>query len=207
MKHKTIQTLYRYWNELRAGRMAPRRLEIEPSRISSLLAETFMLERTAPATYSYRLAGTRLCEIFGKELRGTNLLAGWNKADQAILTRSLATTCEQGAVTLLSLEGRADKTRAVQLEAVFLPLTHADNTVSRVIGAMGVMASPAWLTYEPLVATHLIRHEHIWPDGRPRAVIARAGDQAPFMTAGPRSRLVTDERRRFRVFDGGRDQD
>ncbi len=46
MKQRTIQTLYAYWNELRAGRVAPRRLEIEPARIGSILPETFMLERT-----------------------------------------------------------------------------------------------------------------------------------------------------------------
>ncbi len=204
MKHKTIQTLYLYWNELRAGRIAPRRLEIEPSRISPVLAETFMLERSAPATYSYRLAGTRLCEIFGRELRETNLLGGWDAADQAILQRSLAITCEQGAVSLVTMEGRADRVHFVQIEAIFLPLVHTDNTISRVIGAMGVMTSPPWLGYEPLTETHLVRHEHIWPDGRPHSVIQRAGDQAPFMIAAPRGRLVSDARRRFRVFDGGR---
>lgn len=204
MKHKTIQTLYHYWNELRAGRVAPRRLEIEPSRISSVLAETFMLERTAAATYSYRLAGTRLCEIFGRELRETNLLAGWDRADHPILLRSLAATCEQGAVTLVTLEGRAEQTHSVQLEAVFLPLVHTDNTISRVIGAMGVMTTPAWLGYEPLGKTQLVRHEYIWPDGRPHSVIDRAGDQVPFRSTAPRGRVVSDERRRFRVFDGGR---
>jgi len=30
MKQKTVQTLYAYWNEIRAGRLAPKRLEIEP---------------------------------------------------------------------------------------------------------------------------------------------------------------------------------
>src|SRR5262245_11941997 len=100
MQHRTIQSLYLYWNELRAGRIAPGRLEIEPSRISSVLAETFMLERTEAGDYCYRLAGTRLCEIFGRELRETNLLSGWGDADRATLRRSLATTCERGAVTL-----------------------------------------------------------------------------------------------------------
>ena len=85
---ENLQTLYGYWNALRAGRIAPRRLEIEPSRIGSILSETFMLERTDPATYHYRLAGTRLCEIFGFELRGTNLLDGWSEADR----RRLRTT-------------------------------------------------------------------------------------------------------------------
>ena len=41
----SLQTLYSYWNEVRAGRLAPQRLEIEPSRIAGVLAETFMLER------------------------------------------------------------------------------------------------------------------------------------------------------------------
>src|SRR4051812_13786849 len=45
MQQRTLQTLYGYWNEVRAGRLAPQRLEIEPSRIAGILSETFMLER------------------------------------------------------------------------------------------------------------------------------------------------------------------
>jgi len=101
MKQRTIQTLYAYWSDLRGERIAPRRLEIEPSRIGSILAETFMLERVDSATYNYRLAGTRLCEIFGVELRGTNILAGWTASDRAAIADNLTSTCEQGAVTLL----------------------------------------------------------------------------------------------------------
>ena len=62
MQQKTLQTLYSYWNEVRAGRLAPQRLEIEPSRIAGILSETFMLERIDAASYQYRLAGTRLSE-------------------------------------------------------------------------------------------------------------------------------------------------
>ena len=87
MKQRTLQTLYGYWNEARAGRLAPLRLEIEPSRIAGILAETFMLERMDAATYQYRLAGTRLCELFGSELRGMNFLDNWSEADRAVLER------------------------------------------------------------------------------------------------------------------------
>ena len=79
---KTLQTLYGYWNEVRAGRLAPQRLEIEPSQIAGILSETFMLERIDAATYQYRLAGTRLCEMFGSELRGKNFLEGWSEPDR-----------------------------------------------------------------------------------------------------------------------------
>jgi len=204
MKQRTVQTLYAYWNELRAGRIAPRRLEIEPSRISSILAETFMLERTDAVTYRYRLAGTRLCEIFGAELRGTNLLDGWSKTDCANVMQSLASTCKHGAVTLLDLEAGADSMRRVRIEAILLPLMHADNTIGRVIGAMAVTSSPHWLGHERLVEKRLVRHELIWPDGRPHSVIERASQQAPFQAATPKGRLVTHERRRFRILDGGR---
>ncbi|MEO1694679.1 MAG: PAS domain-containing protein, partial [Pseudomonadota bacterium] len=45
MKHSTSHSLYAYWNEVRDGRPAPRRFEIEPSRIAHILSETLILER------------------------------------------------------------------------------------------------------------------------------------------------------------------
>src|SRR5262245_12517318 len=85
MKQRTLQILYGYWNEIRAGRLAHQRLEIEPSRIAGILSETFMLERFDAATYEFRLAGTRLCELFGSELRGTNFLSDWSEPDRQTL--------------------------------------------------------------------------------------------------------------------------
>lgn len=203
MKQRTIQTLYAYWNELRAGRTAPRRLEIEPSRIGSILPETFMLERAEPTSYHYRLAGTRLCEIFGTELRGTNMLAGWSTSDRAAISGDLTSTCEQGAVTLLTFEAGSETARRVQIEMILLPLMHANATMDRVIGAMSALTSPHWLGYERLTTKYLIDHQLIWPDGRPRSVIDRTGRAAPFQ-ATPGVRTVKSDRRLFRVFDGGR---
>ena len=49
-----------------------------------------------PATYRYRLAGTRLCEMFGLELRGRNLLDGWSEADRRALARPLGLDLRAG---------------------------------------------------------------------------------------------------------------
>src|SRR5262245_53611829 len=81
MRQHSTQALLRYWNEVRAGRFAPHRLEIEPSRIAAILSETFLLECVDAATYRYRLAGTRLCAWFGAELRGHDFLEGWRAED------------------------------------------------------------------------------------------------------------------------------
>ena len=207
MKQRTIQTLYAYWNELRAGRVAPRRLEIEPARIGSILPETFMLERLDASTYRYRLAGTRLCEIFRAELRGTNLLDGWAEPDRALIAHHLTAACERGAAVLITFEAGAGATRRIQIEMILLPLMHANNAIERVIGATSPTTSPHWLGHEHLTDKRLIRHELIWPDGRPHSVVERAGRQAPFRAAGSPARVVGDERRNFRVLDGGRSKD
>jgi hypothetical protein len=200
MKQKTTQLIYGYWNELRRGRLAPTRLEIEPSRIGGILAETFMLEKTATSAFCYRLAGTRLCEIFGSELRGTNLLDGWAASDRALINSHLAATCEQGAVTLLTLEASTG-TKHVQLEAILLPLIQPEGVIGRLLGAMSLLSSPNWLGHEKLFDKRLISAETVWPEGRPHALRERARNLPLADTA---ARTAAMKWRNFRVLEGGR---
>jgi hypothetical protein len=206
MQQRTLQILYAYWNGLRGGRVAPSRLEIDPSRVGGILPEIFLVERVDAATYSYRLAGTRLCEMFGRELRGTNMLDGFSAADRALLAHDLALTCGQGAGTHLVVEASAGSSRRVQLETLLLPLMQAGTVIERVIGATSAIASPHWLGHDKLVDKRLLSHEPIWPDGRPRlgvpSVAPVAAAPAPPATIGHKG-----DRRAFRVLDGGRKED
>lgn len=205
MKHRSSQILLAYWNEVRAGRLAPRRLEIEPSRIAGILSETFMLERVDAHTYRYRLAGTRLCELFGSELRGTNFLAVLSHRDRLDIERLAATICDKGAAAVLTLEGSADSRQRLELEVVLLPLQHSGTSITRIIGVMSAATTPHWLGSERLRDVRLLRHELIWPDGRPYALIERSGRQAPFAAAAPRdARKVWPERQFLRLLQGGR---
>jgi hypothetical protein len=204
MKQRTLLTLYSYWNQVRAGRLAPRRLEIEPSRIAGILAETFMLERVDQSTYPYRLAGTRLCELLGKELRGTNFLDGWSDQDRPMLERLLASVCDQGAVVTLTADSGTDARHRVETETILLPLLHAGSTVGRIIGATSAASSPYWLHGDVALNHRLVRHELVWPDGRPHSVIERSGKQAPFLAEPANARMANVLRRQFRVLEGGR---
>jgi len=201
----SLQTLYRYWDEVRAGRLAPQRLDIEPSRIAAILAETFMLELVDPGTYPYRLAGTRLCEMFGSELRGKNFLDSWSTEDRRVIEGCLAAVSEQGAAAHLILEGVLDARHRVELEANLLPLLHAGG-VTRIIGAMSPRSAPHWLGSEPLRSRRLTQHRLLWPDGCPHATLTlRHASQAPPLAplATPGGSVKADQRR-FRVLEGGR---
>jgi hypothetical protein len=218
----SLQILYSYWNEVRAGRIAPQRLEIEPSRISAILSQTFLLEVLKSGTYPYRLAGTRLCEIFGAELRGKNFLDGWSEQDRPGLESRLATIGEQGAVAHLILEAIVDTRHRIELEINLLPLLHGGK-ITRIIGAVSVTSGPPhWLGSEPLRNLQVKQHRLVWPDGRPHASALpstppsalastlpnalRPGSQPPFVPAlsTPDTREPKADHRRFRVVEGGR---
>jgi hypothetical protein len=205
MKQTTNQILFQYWNGVRGERMAPRRFEIEPARIASILPETFILERLDPETFAYRLAGTKLCEQFGTEFRGLNFLADWSDEDRSTLTQHLAMTLAKGGVLLVEFEaGPLDHTApSASFELALLPLVHTSTTVSRYLGAVSAINPPAWLGRERLVTRRISGHSVIWPDGRPHALVDRNRNQTPFVTSLAGARLVKIDRRTFRVLDGG----
>jgi hypothetical protein len=199
MRQATTRTLYGYWNELRAGRLAPHRLEIEPSRIAGILCETLMLERLSAEAYRYRLAGTRLCELFGSELRGHDFLDGWSSEDRALLKRCLSAICDQGGVVVLALE-TGDRRRRLQLEAILLPLLYSDG-ITRILGAMSG-AADHWLVHEPNGPLRLLHAELIWPDGRPHGLLPGCSRDAFPLQSGETPGGAS-ARTRFRVLEGG----
>jgi hypothetical protein len=70
MQQEATIALFQYWNRLRGGRPVPLRSEIEPADIKRLLADTFILEADGRDEAIFRLAGTRLCAVYGRELKG-----------------------------------------------------------------------------------------------------------------------------------------
>lgn len=205
MKQKTSQVLFAYWNGVRGERMAPRRFEIEPARIAAILPETFILERLDTETYMYRLAGTRLCEQFGLEFRGTNFLDGWTEADRLTLIKHLSGEVAQGAVLVLDVEaGPLDNSLPrTSFEVTLMPLLHTSTTVTRYLGSVSAINPPAWLGAERLVTKRLVGDAVVWPDGRPHGLVDRYRNQTPFLPSLAGARLVKSERRTFRVLDGG----
>jgi len=204
MKQRTSQILFAYWNEVRGDRLAPRRFEIEPSRISSVLAETFILERTAPDTLTYRLAGTRICEMFGAEFRGRSFLDGWSEADRAKLDRHVASMCLHASVAVFDIVAETAAGRPAQFELLLLPLLHTADQPDRFLGTVSAVAPPDWLGTEPLLTRRITHDELVWPDGRPHALLEKIHRQAPFIPQPRGSRIVRSDRRQFRVYDGGR---
>ena len=83
MKQASSRELFGYWTARRGTRPAPERGEIEPSAIRRALGDVFILEFDRHQSHPFRLAGTRVCALFGRELKNEPFLSLWDAPSRA----------------------------------------------------------------------------------------------------------------------------
>ncbi|MBX3596444.1 MAG: PAS domain-containing protein [Rhizobiaceae bacterium] len=154
MKQNASVELFHYWNRLRDGRPAPKRTEVEPAEIKGLLADTFILERDTRGEAVFRLAGTRLCAAYGRELKGFSFASLWRARDQKLLKRMLDAVFADSSVVVVSFDGISGNERSLSFELVILPL---DNTGegARGLGLITACERPYWLGADPIVDANI----------------------------------------------------
>ena len=170
MKHASNRKLFDHWSLRRGPRLAPRRADIEPGAIRHALADTFMLEACGPG-YVFRLAGTRVCALFGRELKGEDFTGLWRHLHRTALTELLAVVTEETLGVVASATGATatDVRLPVRLELLLLPLAHRDEAEARILGSLAPLTEPYWLFAKPVGALELGMFRHVggWEDRIP----------------------------------------
>src|SRR5216683_2564103 len=69
MKHPSSRGFFAYWDAKRGNARAPDRSEIEPGAVRELLGDIFVLSYDSDAGYPFRVAGTRVCALLGRDLK------------------------------------------------------------------------------------------------------------------------------------------
>ena len=82
LKHPFTQQLHAYWTECRGERRAPERADIDPAAIRRILGDSLVLSCDAGDVARFRVAGTKLCALLGRELHGDPFSSIWD-ADSA----------------------------------------------------------------------------------------------------------------------------
>ena len=203
MKQTASLWLFTYWNELRNGRKAPNRFEIEPMKIGPLLPETFILESDKLDGFDFRLAGTRICETYGFELKGLGFLSFWKeKADREAIESLLYSIKTDGSAGLLEYTASNEEGESCRFEILLLPLIHSGDRVNRIMGCLSPLDDPYWLGTKRLKIQKLDDLELIWPDTNPKYTC----DKSEKLTIVPtgNGRIVSAKGRLFRVLDGGK---
>ncbi len=210
MRQDGSVTLFQYWDRLRGNRPAPKRTEVEPADIKMLLADTFILEKDARGEAVFRLAGTRLCAVFGKELKGFAFSSLWSGRDRSVAAKLARSAFDAKSVVTFSFEGRTQKGEAANFELLLLPLDGGVES-PRALGSIIACEKPFWLGTEPVIECRISSLRLIDPDRDPVFLNNRPAMAVPPLA--PERRSITDsliepgQGRRFRhlvVFEGGR---
>lgn len=209
MKHVASRELYDYWNRVRGSERAPHRGAIEPSDIRRILADTFILEVVDRSTYLVRLAGTRVCSIYCRELKGTNFLDLWRADDRSALSTLAAAVSEDGAAAVVTLDMKTDRNQDAAAELLLLPLRHAGDAFDRVLGSLALLDRPYWLGSEGVTRQTIASLRLIWPDEAPNFMRRRTdipgANAARTMPAASLPSATPRRRGHLVVFDGGKD--
>ncbi|HEY4199949.1 MAG TPA: PAS domain-containing protein [Devosiaceae bacterium] len=164
MQKTSTKTLYDYWNGLRGSRSAPDRRDIDPTRIRTALANTFILELGEEDNFVFRLAGSHLCTAYCRELKGRSFTGLWHERDRDALDTLIRAVTEDHAAALVTFQGTTPINTKVSFETILLPLRHNGSTQTRLLGAMTALEEPYWLGAQPVVEQRITGLRLIWPD-------------------------------------------
>ncbi|PSJ50298.1 PAS domain-containing protein [Kumtagia ephedrae] len=209
MKREASVNLFQYWNRLRDGRPAPRRTEIEPADIKALLGDTFILESDTRGEAVFRLAGTRLCAIYGRELKGFAFSSLWRDKDSRLVTRLVRSVFQDKAVLVATYDGISRSGRTVGLELLLLPLDGGQEN-RRALGIISSEAKPYWLGADPVTESSVETVRIVDPDREPMFLKNRPAVSVPSLVPGLEGPAAdTAGARRIRhllVLPGGRSE-
>lgn len=192
MKHASTRELFEYWNDRRRGRIAPDRADIEPGAIRRVLGDTFMLAQDAHGMLRFRLAGTRACALFCRELKGEAFVGLWAKAEQAAIRDLVANITDELAGVVAGVTAHNDEGKTIDLELLLLPLLHQDRNRPRLLGTLAPISVPYWLGTSPARALSCGTVRYLGP-----AVSTVAAPRIAPLAGRLRHGLV--------VYDGGRE--
>lgn len=161
MKHAASRELYAYWEEKRGTRPAPERAEIEPGAIRGVLSDAFILALDRNTGHPIRLAGTRICALFDREIKGEAFLNLWTAASRPIIGSLLAILADECTGTVAGATAQNTNGDPIDLELLLLPLGTRRPSFARAIGVLAPLRVPPWLGVSPISALTLGGRRHV----------------------------------------------
>ena len=143
MRQTKTKQLFEYWMDLywKAGNVKgssaapvwPQRSDVHPSACRSLLGDMFILE-IHDDKLIYRLAGTRLCALHGRELKGERFENTFDPDDRDAANRWALEAGTENYIALMSGIARDSLNGKIATETLLMPVACNGTTANRILG-------------------------------------------------------------------------
>ncbi|MFC7064660.1 PAS domain-containing protein [Brucella rhizosphaerae] len=214
MKNRSTIAIFSEWQRLALGQsnllQAPQRESIQPRKLGRHLSDLFFLEEDENGQLMFRLAGTRICALFGRELKTTRFLSLWPERNRPALNE-LARNINSLLVPALSQhDGISLSGRSLSFEMLLAPLEPSENGRLNLLGNISVLDDIAWAGADPLVLGNLNSIVPLAPDLavdqelRKPAVVTMNGANAANSTRRWATPVPSRDMPALRVITGGK---
>ncbi|MEE9313764.1 MAG: PAS domain-containing protein [Rhizobiaceae bacterium] len=173
MRHKKTKQMLDYWMDLyneigntpdnHHKHIWPDRSDVQPAQCRSLLGDMFILDSTS-SSVSYRLAGTKLCSLYGRELKQERFADAFVSEDQQAAENWASQLARDDYLALICSKATTEDGHQLNLETLLMPLSHNGGVGARILGITIPCESPPWLGSKHIVsqAIRSVRVLHPW---------------------------------------------
>lgn len=163
--HPGSRQLFSYWEKLRAERACPTREEFEFGPIKNEMPDMVVIDRDyLRNSFKFRLAGSRACALFGHNLTGADVMAGWGNFESDVITRHLNTALNQRQPAVIRMRLTTDRGHVVAVELIALPVQMRGSSRMQIIGGIFPFRAAQSLGHDQIIHQELVSARVIWTE-------------------------------------------
>jgi hypothetical protein len=183
--HPGSRALFRHWETLRAERPCPNRDELELGAVVEFVPDLFIMERDhIRQSFRYRLAGSRVCELFAVNLTSKNALEGWDSFETDVIYKHLLQTIGNLQPAIFRMRLTTNLRQQVAVEMISLPMRMKGGQRVQVLGGIFAFQPTRNLGHTAITGRELLAARTVWTEYQ--------SDMKPAIA------------RKFEVIEGGR---
>jgi hypothetical protein len=134
--HPNTERLISAWRARRGERRLPARADLSPIDLGPLLLpQVFMLGREGDREV-FRLSGGLICDLYGRDLRGTEFTGLWRASEQRLIADAIARARHAAAPIVLNADAEAPSGDQIGVEICLAPLTGPGGAADRTLGLL-----------------------------------------------------------------------
>ncbi|MBR1211335.1 PAS domain-containing protein [Bradyrhizobium sp. JYMT SZCCT0180] len=136
MKHPSSRQFFAYWDAKRGHARAPDRSEIEPSAVRELLGDIFVLGYETEAGFPFRVAGTRVCALLGRDAKDSSFSALFGEESRREVQDIVTYVAEEMLAAVAGITATSEDGRTAHLELLLLPFNNRAHAPISVTGLL-----------------------------------------------------------------------
>ena len=136
MKHPSSREFFAYWNKRRGAARAPDRADVDPSAVRGLLGDIFVLSCEPNLGFPFRVAGTRVCALAGRDLKDTSFSALFSDASRGEIEEIATVVADETLGAIAGVTAMREDGSKAHFELLLLPFNARPHTPVSVTGVL-----------------------------------------------------------------------